>query len=632
VTPADEPNRIDCLAELLSRDVFDGDRLTIRGIAKDELYDLFTEALSDGWEGTFYPLKSTAEYLGLSKKALSNYVYRESIPVQLLDQLFDSTDALLSAIPNDVKLGVKRDRTRMDRFVELNERTATLLGYYAAEGFARTQETPKGTIHQTTICGTESEAREFFMETFRSEFGVEPYRENEAKVTVSGRLPRTFFDTILDAGVSAESKRVPQYIFDSSNRIVAAYLRGYFSGGGSVDPTGTTVSAWTVSNELKEDIIALLTRFGIEARIRHVEPVLLQDQFPEHYGDDDMSMSKPAYVVHLAGERSVRFSERIGFHLSRKAETLRQNIDGRSNTGRYARCFDGGNGEYLIDSVESTSISTANVDSVYCLTVADTHSLITNDLSNHQCDGDEDCVMLLLDGLLNFSTEYLPDQRGGSMDAPLVMSSRIDPTEIDDEAHNMDVVEQYPREFYEATREMADPGEVDVEIAEAGLDTDDQYRGFAHTHDTGDIALGPDLSAYKTLGSMTEKTDAQLELARTLRAVDESDVAERIIEYHFLPDLIGNLRAFTSQETRCLDCGESYRRMPLTRDCRVCGGDVTLTVHEGSVNKYLDTAIRVAREYDCREYTKQRLEILERSIERVFQDDTNRPSTLAEFM
>ena len=250
------------------------------------------------------------------------------------------------------------------------------------------------------------------------------------------------------------------------------------------------------------------------------------------------------------------------------------------------------------------------------------------------CDGDEDCVMLLMDGLLNFSKTFLPDQRGGRMDAPLVMSSRIDPSEIDDEAHNMDIVRSYPREFYEATREMADPGEVEglIQLGEDTLGTDGEYRGFDHTHDTVDIAAGPDLSAYKTLGDMMEKMNAQLELARKLRAVDETDVAERVIEYHFLPDIIGNLRAFSRQETRCLDCGEKFRRVPLTGDCRECGGRVNLTVHEGSVKKYIDTAVQVASEYGCREYTKQRLEILDRAVESVFEDDTNRPSTLEEYM
>jgi DNA polymerase II large subunit len=289
-------------------------------------------------------------------------------------------------------------------------------------------------------------------------------------------------------------------------------------------------------------------------------------------------------------------------------------------------------GEAGTDTVERTRVVRAAVEHTYCLTVADTHTLYANGVPSAQCDGDEDCVMLLMDGLLNFSQEFLPDQRGGKMDAPLVMSSRIDPTEIDDEAHNMDVVREYPLEFYEATREMADPESVDVEIAEESLDTEGEYHGFDHTHDTSNIALGPDLSAYKTLGSMMDKMDAQLNLARKLRAVDETDVAERVIEYHFLPDLIGNLRAFSRQETRCLDCGESYRRMPLSGDCRECGGRVNLTVHEGSVNKYLDTAIQVAEEFGCRPYTKQRLEVLEKSIESVFQNDRNKPSRLDDFM
>ncbi|MGB9951849.1 DNA-directed DNA polymerase II large subunit [Haloarcula marismortui] len=286
------------------------------------------------------------------------------------------------------------------------------------------------------------------------------------------------------------------------------------------------------------------------------------------------------------------------------------------------------------DTVETVEYVESDVDSVYCLTVADTHRVAVEGTYVGQCDGDEDCVMLLMDGLLNFSKSYLPNQRGGQMDAPLVMSSRIDPSEIDDEAHNMDIMDAYPREFYEATREMKDPTEVEdvMKIAEETLGTDREYTEFRHTHDTTNIAAGPDLSAYKTLGSMEDKMDAQLEISRKLRAVVESDVAERIIEYHFLPDLIGNLRAFSRQEVRCLDCGESFRRAPLTGDCRECGGRVNLTVHEGSVNKYIDTAIRVADEFGARDYTKQRLKILERKIESVFENDHNKQSGIADFM
>ncbi|MCH2417850.1 MAG: DNA polymerase II large subunit, partial [Candidatus Poseidoniia archaeon] len=52
------------------------------------------------------------------------------------------------------------------------------------------------------------------------------------------------------------------------------------------------------------------------------------------------------------------------------------------------------------------------------------------------CDGDEDSVILLLDCLLNFSEHFLPTTRGGTRDIPRGLSTRIDPTEIDNEAHN----------------------------------------------------------------------------------------------------------------------------------------------------------------------------------------------------
>ncbi|PSP33564.1 type III effector protein [Halobacteriales archaeon QH_10_67_22] len=612
-----DPKRFDLLEAFVESDIVADDRLMVEGIDRETLYDHFERRLADDRDGQFYPLQSTADYLGLTKKTLSNYLYRESVPVALLDALFDSTDELLSFVPDDATLGVKGDATSIDRHVPINERVATLLGYYAAEGFAREQETPKGTIHRTTICGTDDEARQFYRDVLAGEFGVDSYVENHAKVTVPGRLLRGFFDTVLDAGVFAHTKRVPQCVFDSPDRIVSAYLAGYFSGDGSADRQTPRVSATTVSRELRSDLLALLTRLGITATVTHVEPVVLSEQFPEFYDADDESLSRPSFELSVSRDDAVRFADRVGFHLSEKDDRLRRQVDERSAEDRHACAFDGGADGYHLDPIADVSYTESTVDNVYCLSVADTHSLVAEDVSVKQCDGDEDCVMLLLDGLLNFSRQYLPNQRGGRMDAPLVMSSRIDPSEIDDEAHNVDIMDEYPLSFYEATREMTAPEAVaDVmTIAEETLGTDREYTDFAHTHDTSDIAAGPDLSAYKTLGSMEEKMDAQLALSRRIRAVDETDVAERIIEYHFLPDIIGNLRAFSRQDVRCLDCGEKYRRMPLSGDCRECGGRVNLTVHEGSVSKYIETGLEVAEEFGCRDYTKQRLEILSRSIE-----------------
>src|SRR5699024_1843123 len=250
---------------------------------------------------------STADPLGLGKKPLSNYLYRESIPVSILVECFESTSALLDFVPDDSTLGMKHDRTEIDRIIEITERTACLLGYYAAEGFAREQKTSKGAIHQTTLCGTEDEARRFFLTVLREEFGVNPYEENHAKITASGRWLRTFFDTVLEAGIFAHTKRVPECMFDAPKEIIAAYLRGYFSGDGGVHAGILLVEATTVSAKLKDDIVALLTRIGIKAQIRSIESVPLATKFPGYYDSTDESMTTPSYGIRISSIDAVRF-------------------------------------------------------------------------------------------------------------------------------------------------------------------------------------------------------------------------------------------------------------------------------------------------------------------------------------
>jgi DNA polymerase II large subunit len=250
------------------------------------------------------------------------------------------------------------------------------------------------------------------------------------------------------------------------------------------------------------------------------------------------------------------------------------------------------------------------------------------------CDGDEDCVMLLLDALLNFSRRFLPSKRGGTMDAPLIFSTRINPTEIDKEAHNMDVMERYPLEFYEATQRYASPLEVAklMETVEHRLGTERQYEGLKFSFDTSDIAAGPRSSRYKTLETMEEKTSAQLGLAKKIRAVDERDVAERLIEHHFIPDLKGNIRTFASQDFRCVACNSIHRRVPLSGVCTRCGGKLVLTVTRGGVEKYLEVAMRVAEEYHVSEYTKQRLGLAREDIKSMFESDARRQLSLADFL
>jgi len=248
-------------------------------------------------------------------------------------------------------------------------------------------------------------------------------------------------------------------------------------------------------------------------------------------------------------------------------------------------------------------------------------------------DGDEDSIILLLDALINFSRSFLPERRGGLMDAPLVLTTRLDPNEIDKEAHNLDVRFEYPLEFYHATMRFAHPREVEdmMDLVAGRIGTVLQYERFGFTHDTTDISEGPRNSAYKTLETMMDKMAAQLELAKKIRAVDAADVVHRVITRHFLPDLIGNLKSFSGQKLRCTKCNAKYRRIPLRGRC-YCGNNLTLTVHEKSVKKYLEITKEIGNRFEIPLYTQQRIALIEESINSLFENDKVKKCRLTDFM
>ena len=267
------------------------------------------------------------------------------------------------------------------------------------------------------------------------------------------------------------------------------------------------------------------------------------------------------------------------------------------------------------------------------------------------CDGDEDSIMMLMDGLLNFTQKILPANRGGRMDAPLVLTTRLNPSEIDKEALNVDCAWSYSREFYESTLGQPHPKEVRglVDIVENRLGMIGEIRGYGWTHDSGPLDAGPKNSSYKTLVTMKDKLEGQLGLGRLLRPVAAERVAKQVIESHFLPDMRGNLMAYTRQKIRCVKCGESYRRMPLAGKCikqksrpsggftggdmdSGCGGNVVLTVSEGAVRKYIQITEDVMEEYGVDDYTKHRVGWMSSSVDSLFNNDRVTVMTLEDFI
>jgi DNA polymerase II large subunit len=243
------------------------------------------------------------------------------------------------------------------------------------------------------------------------------------------------------------------------------------------------------------------------------------------------------------------------------------------------------------------------------------------------CDGDEDSVTLLLDALLNFSRAYLPESRGALMDKPLVLTTRLEATEVDKEAHHVDVGDRYPLAFYRAAADRRPAKEVEsiIEQVSGRLGTDRALADYGFTHDTGRIAAGPVRSAYRDARSMNDMVERSILLATQIRAVDVAEAVTLVLNAHFLPDLMGNLKSYATQKFRCKTCNAAYRRPPLTSRCAAlrpgggrCDGDLLSTVYEGSVRKYLALSQRLGSIEGITPYVRQRIQVLGDSLATLF--------------
>ncbi len=250
-------------------------------------------------------------------------------------------------------------------------------------------------------------------------------------------------------------------------------------------------------------------------------------------------------------------------------------------------------------------------------------------------DGEETCVILAMDAFLNFSRQYLPNRRGSrSMDAPLVLTTLLDPTEVDDEVYDLETAYEYPLEFYEAASQMKKPWDVKgIPQVKSRVGKPEQYDAIGFTHSVSNMNQGVSVSAYKSIPTMAEKVAGQIDLANKIRAVKVEDVAQLIIEGHFIRDIKGNLRKYTMQTFRCVVCNEIHRRPPLSGKCNNCDSTrLVFTIAEGTVKKYVTATMNLSEFDGVSAYLKQSLDVLQQRINTVFEEEKTRQIGLQGFM
>ena len=132
---------------------------------------------------------------------------------------------------------------------------------------------------------------------------------------------------------------------------------------------------------------------------------------------------------------------------------------------------------------------------------------------------------------------------------------------------------------------------------------------------------------------MEDKIEAQLHLAKIIKAVDAKKVAEKILSTHFNPDILGNLRKFCVQEFRCIKCNTKFRRPPLSNSgkCPKCNNRVILTVNRGGIEKYIPRAVKLCKDFNMDGYTVQKVELISEYVESLTNNPKIKQQKLSDF-
>lgn len=296
--------------------------------------------------------------------------------------------------------------------------------------------------------------------------------------------------------------------------------------------------------------------------------------------------------------------------------------------------LDGLIGHLIVGLAPHTSVGIVGriigfADSQVCLASPIWHSAKRRD-----CDGDADSVMLIMDAFLNFSYDFLPDKIGGLMDAPLLIQPIVLPYEVQRQAHNIDIASTYSLEFYEATWKQAKAADIAdmIETIKNRIGDPRQFFDYGFTHLTNTLVTKAQRSAYSTLNTMEEKLKMQFDTAKLINAVDANEVAAMVLTTHILPDIIGNMRSYSSQTFRCTTCGAKFRRMPLMGKCIDCGCALIQTVTRGAVEKYLGIATDMCKQYKINDYLRSRIESIALELKLIFKEERRTQSSMMEFM
>ena len=193
----------------------------------------------------------------------------------------------------------------------INEEFALFLGLWVAEGSYNAKHTVRISTSDKEVEQVAGICRRLFgSATIYEKKNSASVKECHGRdIYIGSRALYVLMRHCLLLEDGAEKKKAPSIAFNLSERNLSSFMRGYFSGDGSIYANQKgfgTIEASTVSGQLADQLLYLLLRFGIVATV---------------YGKNE-GRGLPSHRICMAGEPLRAFACRIGFTFAEKQTRL----------------------------------------------------------------------------------------------------------------------------------------------------------------------------------------------------------------------------------------------------------------------------------------------------------------------
>ncbi len=203
-------------------------------------------------------LETVAKCLGISKKYLSDIkgLAKRNLTISVHGFAKLVEEGFRPEL-GEVKIGVRGSRNRLPIVLEVDESFCRLLGLFVAEGDYNNE------IARITNCN--DEVRLDAVTTIQK-LGVR-VTLTDTSIIVNSYMFKRVLEKVFGLQTGAFKKRAPEFLLGASNAQCNAFLKGYFSGDGSITRSERryVIEATTVSMGLADDLLYLLLKAGIVA-------------------------------------------------------------------------------------------------------------------------------------------------------------------------------------------------------------------------------------------------------------------------------------------------------------------------------------------------------------------------------